>query len=130
RYFHVPDHHCHLPSFPTRRSSDLGVVRIGRGAVRGADPAHTSGFVKAILDSQLKAASRPKISRIMKVTNSRTVTEYRTSSRRVGTTTFLSSAMTCRMNSPIARNGFFDPVPWSSPRVDVDGACWLEFTTE
>src|SRR5699024_12096571 len=83
RYFHVPDHHCHLPSFPTRRSSDLGVVRIGRGAVRGADPAHTSGFVKAILDSQLKAASRPKISRIMKVTNSRTVTEYRTSSRRV-----------------------------------------------
>src|SRR5699024_9089210 len=107
-----------------------GVELIGHGAVCGAGrgAAHTSGTVKAILDSQLNAASRPKISRIMKTTNSRTVIEYRTSSRRVGTTTFRSSAMTCRMNRPIARNGFFDPEPGTSAPLGVDGAFWLEFT--
>src|SRR5699024_2122213 len=86
--------------------------------------------VKAILDSQLNTESRPKISRIMKTTNIRTVIEYRASSRRVGTTTFLSSAMTWRRNRPIARNGFFDPEPWASAPLGVDGAFWLEFTED
>src|SRR5699024_2498781 len=109
-----------------------GVGLIGHGAVCGGGrpAAHRSGTVKAILDSQLNTESRPKISRIMKTTNIRTVIEYRTSSRRVGTTTFLSSAMTWRRNRPIARNGFFDPEHWASAPLGVDGAFWLEFTED
>src|SRR5690606_9894024 len=32
------------------------------------------------------------------------------------------------MNRPMARNGFFDPEPWTSPVRGADGAFWLEFT--
>src|SRR5690606_11914422 len=36
--------------------------------------------------------------------------------------------MTCRMNSPMARIGFLDPLPCASAPVAGDGAFWLEFT--
>src|SRR5699024_255698 len=102
-------------------------TRTSCGADRPQIPA--SGSENAIRDSQLNAASKPKISMIITTTNARTVIEYTTSSVRVGTTTFPSSARTWRMNRPMARNGFFDPEPGASPLVGADEAFWLEFTS-
>src|SRR5699024_7525262 len=110
-----------LPGLGGALCSDHGRSR------RAQSPA--SGFENVTRDSQLKAVSRPKMNRIITMTNARTVIESRISSLRVGMTIFLSSAITWRTNRPMARNGFEDPDPWPSPLTGVDGAFWLEFTS-